>query len=59
MGSLANKSHLEEVVIQGPGNLQAVMVSAATKEDWVHVTESATNLLHKNLPYVQDKKGNN
>ncbi|XP_075224431.1 VIR_N domain-containing protein isoform X2 [Lycorma delicatula] len=57
-GSLpVNKSHLEDVVVQGPENLEAVMVSAATKEDWVHVTESATNLLHKNLPYVQDKKG--
>lgn len=52
-----NKSCLEEVVCQGPESLDAVMASAATKEDWVHVTESATNLLHKNLPYVQDKKG--
>lgn len=52
-----NKSCLESVVCQGPENLEAVMVSGSTKEDWVHVTESATNLLHKNLPYVQDKKG--
>ncbi|RZF39648.1 hypothetical protein LSTR_LSTR001169 [Laodelphax striatellus] len=55
LGVSSDRPQLEDLIINGPANEEAVMTSSATKEEWVHLAESVNSSLHKSLPHFQNK----